>query len=99
MKTPDPFFLYQIVGPNGEMKTSSIMYYSDMKPGVVPSAREVRTIILESMASAAGEYDWPSHGENDQGLTFEVFGPFFPGAPAASMTQAEYNAIDEDDLP
>ncbi len=99
MAKPSPFFLYQIIGPNGEMKTSSIMYYPDLQPDAVPTPREIRTAILEAASNAGAEYDWPSHGDRDQGLTFELFGPFFPDAPTASMTQAEYNAIDEDDLP
>ncbi len=96
---PHPFYLYQITDEKGSSKTSSVIYYPDLKPDATPTGAEVRTAILEAMSNAAGDFDWPSHGEDDKGMTFELFGPFFPGGPVASMTQAEYNEIDEGDLP
>lgn len=96
---PDPFYLYQIVDAQGVTRSSSVIYYPDLRPDAPPTVQEVRTSILEAMSSASGDYDWPGHGEDDKGMTFELHGPFFPGEPIATMTQAEYNAIDENDLP
>lgn len=99
MAKAEPFYLYHVVDAAGETKTSSIIYYPDLTPETVVSPEEIRTTILEAASMSAGEYDWPEHGEVDKGMTLELFGPFFPGTPAASLTQSQYNAIDEDDLP
>lgn len=94
-----PFYLYHIVDAQGQIKTSAVMYYPTLMAGMTPTDEDIRKAILESALMANGEYDWPDHGDPDKGLAVELFGPFFPGEPAKSMTQAEYNAIPPEDLP
>jgi len=99
MAKAEPFYLYHVVDATGQTKTSSIIYCPGMTPDTVVTPEEIRTTVLEAALMCASEYDWPEHGENDKGMTLEIFGPFFPAEPASSLTQAAYNAIDENDLP
>lgn len=99
MQSLDPFYIYKITNSAGEQVHSSISY-GEIDPAKPPSQAELRETLLVAASYASSDFEWPEHGRPDgKDLTITLFGPFFPGAAADEITEAEFHALDEDTLP
>lgn len=99
MTPANPFYLYDVRKADGTIVHSSVYYPDGLDPANPQTPDQLRASMLEALSYAQGEYLWPDHGDEDQGMVFTMSGPFFPEAPISAITQAEYNDIPEEDLP
>ncbi len=92
------FYFYTVT--DGDDDFHSSVYYPEIVEGHTKTPDEIRQELLEIISTASVDFEFPGHGDPvTKNPTITLYGPFEPGQPIDQMTHAEYNAIDEDDLP